>query len=257
MQANNEKSRLVLILKEKINWELFFALCNDLINATMHIKNSSSASKTILQRLRRWHEFLKNKRLDVLTEEKIKGLIGELTFILKHLIPKYGSTEAVRFWIGPKGSPQDFSVNDCAIEVKCQLSGTYPNVKISSADQLFSQLSKLYLFVITLGKSPNDNINIINLPSLIAEITHQLENETVSLNLFQDKLMETGYYYSEKYLDYNYLLLEEHIYEVTNEFPRICPNDLKQGIINISYNINLEECTPFELELAKWELCND
>jgi len=254
MSANSETSRLVLILKEKANWELFFALCNDLLTATMPIHIPKTASTIILHRLKRWQDFLKKKRLDILSEEKIKGLIGELLFLSSHLIPKFGSTDAVRFWLGPEGAPQDFNVNRSAIEVKCQLGGTTPNVKISSADQLFAQLPKLFLFVVTLGKTTKGDKNALNLPSIIAGISERLEQESSSsLNHFQDQLMEVGYYYSEKYLEYNYLLLEEHAYEVSDGFPRICPCDLKAGILRLTYNINLTDCSPYEIDIANWD----
>jgi len=254
MSANSVTTRLVLILKEKTNWELFFALCNDLFMATMSIQTPKAGSTTILHRLNRWQNFLKKKRLDILSEEKIKGLIGELLFLNKHLIPKFGSTDAVKFWLGPEGAPQDFIVNENAIEVKCQIGGTTPNVKISSADQLFAQLPKLFLFVVTLGKTTKDNKNAINLPSIIADILKLLEQESsLSLNYFQDQLMEVGYYYSEKYLEYNYLLSEEHAYEVCGDFPRICPCDLKAGILRLIYNINLADCNPYEIDIDNWD----
>lgn len=249
-----DKSRLVFVLREKINWELFFALCSDLLNATISIENPKLASTTILHRLRRWQDFLKKTKLDILTEEKIKGLIGELLFLRDQLIPKFGGAESVKFWIGPQGTPQDFNVNECAIEVKCQLGGTIPSVKISSAEQLSSQLPKLYLFVVTLGKAERNNSAAVSLPFLIAEIVSHLEKESSSLNYFEDQLMEVGYFKSDRYLEYNYLLLEEHVYYVTGDFPRICPDDLKNGVISLNYSIGISECLPYEIELEEWEL---
>ncbi len=254
---NEDKSRLVLVLKEKINWELFFALCSDLLNATIIIENPKLASTTILHRLRRWQDFLKKTKLDILSEEKIKGLIGELLFLRNQLIPKFGGADSVKFWIGPTGTPQDFNINEYAVEVKCQLGGTTPNVKISSAEQLFSQLPKLFLFVVTLGKAEKDGSDAVSLPSLIADIMIHLENESSSLNYFQDQLMEVGYFYSDKYLEYNYLLLDEHAYSVAGDFPRICPDDLKNGVIRLTYNIGLSECLPYEIEIKEWDLIND
>jgi len=253
MQTSCDHLRLILILKEKINWELFLALCNDLINSTLHINSPQTASSTILQRLRRWNEFLKKKRLDILSEEKIKGLIGELLFIINHLTPRYGICNSIDFWIGPEGAPQDFNVNNSAIEVKTQNGATNPTIKISSAEQLCSQLPNLFLYVITLGKSSLDSSEVLNLPILILKIVNNLETESNHLNKFQDKLMELGYYYSEYYLDYNYILADEKIYEVIDDFPRICPNDLKNGISKLTYSISLAECLPFVIDIESVE----
>ncbi|NQS88725.1 PD-(D/E)XK motif protein [Patescibacteria group bacterium] len=258
MSTGNSNTRLVLILKDKANWELFFALCNDLQIATLKINAVNTASALILHRLRRWQGFLKTVRLDILPEEQIKGLIGELLFLQNHLVPKFGYTDAVKFWSGPEGSPQDFYINKSAIEVKCQLGGTKPSIKISSVDQLYSQLPELFLFVVTLGKSTDNDTDSVNLPGLIANITLALEHESsTSLIRFQDLLMEAGFYFSEKYLDYNYLLLNEQAYYVCEDFPRINPEELKSGIIRLTYNISLSECTPFEIEINNWDLGND
>ena len=115
-----------MLLKEDGNWEIFLSLCNDLIQATRQTDDTSSAVKAILRRLTRWQEFLKKSRINVLSEEEIKGLIGELIFIKNHLIPAFGNDQAIKYWQGPEGLPQDFNVNDSAIEVKCQNGATSP-----------------------------------------------------------------------------------------------------------------------------------
>lgn len=252
-QANNTTSRLILVLKDKVDWELFYSLCNDLLTATAKTNRPETASAVILTRLRRWHNFLKKKRPEILPEEKIKGLIGELILLKNHLIPKYGCSASVKFWQGPEGAPQDFNINQTAIEVKCQMGGTTPNIKISSADQLFTQLPELFLFVITMGKSDEENKESINLNDLVNHIQRLLENESSpSIDRFQDLLMEAGYIYNEKYNDYNYIISEVQVFKVIENFPRICPSDIKPGIIKINYNISIADCAPFEIELKNW-----
>jgi len=113
-------ARLVLVLNETGNWELFHALCNDLVRATSGSADSRQAVDTIIRRLNRWQEFLRKQRSDTLTVEKIRGLIAELIFLKDYLIPAFGAGAAVQFWQGPQGSPQDFNVNVSAIEVKCR-----------------------------------------------------------------------------------------------------------------------------------------
>ena len=254
MSILNNKSRLVLILNDKVNWELFLALCNDLLNSSIYIKSPKIASTTILKRLIRWKDFLKKKRSDLLSEEIIKGLIGELLFLIKYLEPKYGIENAIKFWIGPEGTPQDFNVNNSAIEVKCQGGGTAPNVKISSAEQLSTQLDNLYLYVVTLGKSTFNSHDVINLPELIEKITILLGGNSQYLSIFQDKLLEIGYFYSEKYLDFTYTLTGENFYDVKDDFPRIISANLKQGIIRLTYNISLADCSQYEINITEVKL---
>lgn len=252
--SSEEISRLILILKEKDNWELFYSLCYDLLRATEASKTPKTASGIILTRLRRWQKFLKNKRPNILPEEKIKGLIGELLFIRNQLIPKYGCTNAIKFWQGPEGSPQDFNINQIAVEVKCQMGGSIPSVKISSADQLFTQLPDLFLYVVTMGKSDIDNSESINLNQLVKQLEILLNNESSpSINRFEDLLIEAGYIYNQKYDDYNFLISASQVFQVFDNFPRIIPSDLKPGITKINYSISLADCAPFEIELKNWE----
>lgn len=241
--ANN---RLVLMLNEQGNWELFLSLCTDLLQATRQTKTSASAVQIILRRLARWHDFLKKNRNDLLPEEKIKGLIGELLFIKNRLIPAFGPGQAVQFWQGPEGLPQDFNVNDSAIEVKCQSGASSPYVKITSAEQLCPQLPQMYLYVVTLGKTTLETEGAINLPGLVADIRYTLQsNASNQIERFNDLLYITGYIDSDQYLAFSYLLVGESTFEVKDGFPRICTNDTHHGIVKLSYHISLSECEIF------------
>ena len=137
-----DTKQLVLSLKNPSDWELFFSLCNDIISATRILK-PSAVVPVIFRRIERWREFLKQDKDKLLAERVIKGLIGELIYLNDHLAKKYGAAQAVDFWTGPEGSPQDFNVQSAAIEVKCQIGTSSPKVKISSAVQLCGQLDEL------------------------------------------------------------------------------------------------------------------
>jgi hypothetical protein len=243
------KVRLILSLNDKANWEMFFALCNDLVQATRGTADSLVAISIIQRRLLRWHDFLKNSRPDILPEQVIKGLIGELFFIKTHLAPIFGSGTAVSFWNGPEGASQDFCINDVAVEVKCQLGTTQPYVRISSAEQLCSQLPEMYLYVVTLGTARADHSEAITLPSLMADIRKDLETEAPQqAERFNDLLFGIGYFESEKYLDYSYVIVEEQMFEVPDEFPKISAEGLCPGIIKVTYDVSIAECVPF----SKW-----
>ena len=238
--------RLVFLLKESEDWEIFLSLCNDIVHTTRIAKDTSWAIQLLIRRLKRWQDFLKRSRKDILSEDEIKGLIGELIFLQYHLTPSFGLEQAVRFWHGPEGLPQDYNVNDSAIEVKCQSGGSSPTIHISSVDQLNSQLYELYMFVVTLGKTPPESENAINLPSVIAHLRNKIElNAPTVLERFNDLIYLTGYIDSDRYTDFSYVLSKEIMYLITGEFPRIRRQDIHSGIVKVSYTINLDECTPF------------
>lgn len=246
LTQDSPKSRLVLLLNEQQNWELFYSLCNDLVGATRNAASAKSALEIILRRLDRWREFLRANRGGLLSEERIKGLIGELLFLKKYLIPAFGPGPAVSFWQGPDGAPQDFCVGNSAIEVKCKSGGAKPNIRISSEYQLCAQLPELYLYVVTLGKATDGQSGVVHLPGLIAEVRLQLASATYEQNeRFSDLLFGIGYVDSEAYLDYSYLVAKEDTFSVLPGFPRICPGDLSQGVANVTYDISLSSCDEF------------
>ena len=246
------KKRLILLLKETENWEIFLALCNDIIHSTRAVRDGSWATQIFIRRLKRWQDFLKKGRKEILSEDEIKGLIGELIFLRNYLTPSFGLEHAVRFWQGPEDLPQDFNVNDSAVEIKCQSGGSSPTIHISSADQLNSQLHELYLFVVTLGKTPPEAENAVNLPLLITELRDGIElNAPTVLERFNDLIYLTGYIDSDLYLDFSYILSKVTSYIVTDEFPKICRPDIHPGIVRVSYTLSLDECTPF-IQYPDW-----
>jgi hypothetical protein len=246
-EEDSNSDRLVLLLREQSNWQLFYALCSDIISATKSIDQVEKAPEIILGRLVRWQEFLKNKRERLLSEEKIKGLIGELIFFREQLIPKFGPQDALTFWQGPLGHPQDFSVNDTAVEIKAQSGVTAPNIKISSVDQLNTQLDKLYLHVVTLGKSTPDDKRSINLPNLVSDLRFKMQSHSLKAYIdLNDLLLNYGYVDLEDYEKYNYILSSQSTFEVKDGFPRVCENDLLPGITHLTYSISLHSCEGFE-----------
>lgn len=245
-EESTGRSRFVLRLKERSRWEMFFSLCTDLVQATRNAVDSPAAVQALLRRLAHWQDFLKRIRPDILPEEVIEGLVGELTFIRAHLAPFFGTGQAVVFWQGPEGLPQDFSVNNSAIEVKSQSGATAPRVRIASAEQLCPQLPEMYLFVVTMGKASPDTTGAVNLPLLVCELRKDLESEgSGCIDRFNDLLHMIGYVDSDRYIDFSYVLTERKMYRVSAGFPRICPDDVHPGIERLSYSVRLSECEPF------------
>lgn len=237
---------LLLVLKDKKEWQIFLSLCNDIVSSTRQLEQHAQATRVILRRLKRWQIFLQRSRSGLLPEKEIKGLIGELLFIKKHLVPSFGAGQAVQFWQGPEDSPQDFNVHNCAIEVKCQLGTSTPKVQISSANQLCSQLPEMFLYVITLGKMEPEAKDVVNLPILIKELREQLEIDSPSdLEQFNNMLYQTGYIDSEEYEQFSYIPVSEKMFEVVAGFPRICPEELPSGIERVTYNIKLADCESY------------
>ncbi|MEZ7275915.1 PD-(D/E)XK motif protein [Pseudoalteromonas sp. 68 DY56-GL68] len=244
-----ETQQLVLSLKNPSDWELFFSLCNDIISATRILK-PSAVVPVIFRRIERWREFLKKDKEKLLPERVIKGLIGELVYLDHHLAKKYGMAQAIDFWTGPAGSPQDFNIQNAALEVKCQIGTSAPKIKISSAEQLCGQLDELYIFVVTLGRTEPEATDSLSLPTLIINIQNALEvgGHSQQLEKFQDSLLNIGYIFSEEYYSYSYIVASKRFYNVSGDFPRISLSNIPNGVRNVTYDLELTNCEPFLID---------
>jgi hypothetical protein len=252
ISIDDESQFLILRLINNNDCEIFLSLCENIIYHTSFIDDEQDNFNIFLKRLNRWSELLKINKERV-SEEFIKGLIGELFFLKKFLIKKYGIKSGIEFWTGPSKAPQDFCVKDIAFEVKSQIGTTKPHIQISSIEQLNTQLSKMYLYVITLGKSDKDESSI-SLPELISQIESEIsENEISELTNFKSLLYDYGYLYKEEYNNYNYIVSNETFYEITDDFPKLHTDIIKEGINFIKYSIDLNFCEKFKIETENME----
>lgn len=254
IDEGQESSKLVLLLNETVNWELFHALCSDLVRATAKVDDGPAASAVLLRRLNRWQEFLKKARSCILPMEQIKGLIGELIYLSKHVAPFFGLNEAVNFWKGPEGAPQDFAVNNTAIEIKCQSGVSKPYVRISSVEQLDPQLPEGFLSVFTIATAGEDEKLKFTLNSIVEDIRTALQTAADSAReRFEDLLYLAGYVTTEAYDEFHFNVIALKTYKLENGFPRLLTSEIPTGIDNITYNLSLEACSNFE-NTPDWKL---
>jgi hypothetical protein len=244
------RSRLMLLLNETQNWELFLSLCNDLVRASSAGSGDASAMAILIRRLQRWHEFLRRQRSPILPLEGIKGLIGELLFLADTLAPRFGWDAAVAFWKGPEEAPQDFAVHETAVEVKCQSGSSKPWVRISSVDQLNPQLPKAYLVVHTLASADSDDVGAFTLNGLAERVREALEGATESTReRYENLLFLAGYLPSEHYDGFVFQRIATRSFRIADGFPRLAAAGVPEGIDRITYQLSLDACAPFEAPL--------
>lgn len=251
--ASNTK--LVLILNDTVNWELFHCLCEDLLRATSATEKDEHGSVIFLRRLSRWQQFLKRERSGLLSNEAIKGLIGELLFLTDKVASSFSWSDAVNFWKGPEDAPQDFAVHDTAVEIKCQSGGSKPSVRITSAEQLVPQLPKGFLAVYTIASADPGEQEAFTLNGLVAGIRSKLQAEPESTReRFEDLLFMTGYTTREEYDEQFFMRIALKCYHIAEGFPRIEMSSIPDGIERLSYALRLESCAPFEGAPEWWEV---
>jgi hypothetical protein len=247
------RGKLLLLLQSNADWEIFFALCSDLIRATKSTGDETAGSAVILRRLQRWQELLRRTRPEMLSPEEIKGLMGELLFLRSPLAPVFGFDAAVTAWRGPEKAPQDFAFGETAIEVKCQAGSSRPVVRITSADQLCPQLPEGYLVVCTLARQTESSPDGFSLNTIVSSIRKDLATATAATReRFDDLIYLAGYVPREEYEDYKFSLVEFKSYHLVDGFPRVLASTLSPGIESVSYSIRLDHCAKFAARPAWW-----
>lgn len=239
----HSNGRLLLRLLEDNDREIFITLCRSLIERTRYVTPESQVVAAIIAHLERWQRFLGNTDRGLLSEQEVRGLLGELTFLDHELIERFGPN-AISFWLGPAGHPQDYSIGTTLFEVKTRLAGAQPIITISSAAQLWNQTGYLYLVTYLIGQASEHGDNVISLAGVIAKIRSKLVG-TEFVDLFEDRLIQVGYFDHDDYAGKYYLVSAPDFYEVVDGFPKITSDAIPCGVSKLNYGIEVAACIPF------------
>lgn len=240
-----EEFRLFISLQddEEVLSDIFDIFVTDIVDHLEKVKDESEVVEIVGQRFNYWSDLFKKIQKNRLDEKWIRGFWGELYFLDNVLIPKVGAEEAVKSWVGPEKTNQDFITNDKIFEIKTCLQNAN-TVKISNNNQLSR---KMYLTVLTVAKSSEIDKESLNLYDLIEEISNKLTNATL-LQIFQEKLLELELFPVEnvKLYDvfaYKFENIEYHY--VSDEFPFIDNQQVPNAVLKYSYELILSEIKQF------------
>lgn len=236
--------RLVLVLQQRTNADLFLSLCEALIAALLPVTDSAVAMSVTLAHLRRWKAFLSGKRTGLLSAEEVRGLFAELQFLRDLYQSRLPHPEAVEAWCGADGVQQDFIFRDNAVEVK-SLSGRERNaVRISSEDQLETLSGRLFLEVYRLTDLADSPL-ARSLNGLVQLIEGEL-TDAQAVESFLSRLAAAGYAPLPDYDAPVFVVSDTKTFAVTDGFPRLVRSALPQGIARLSYDLELESIERFE-----------
>lgn len=232
-----------LTLQSTDNTDIFHTLCNDIIEKTRTVPDLQIALALVYQRLERWRAFLSKTTKNILTLQEIQGLFAELFFLEECVDKKHVTAQAaVEGWQGPLGAPHDFIFGPEAVEIK-SLSGSFADgVRISHEGQLTSHLNHLYMHVVFLVQDFDCNTGL-SLNQLIQRIRAKLTGEV--LVTFDSRLFEFGYIDIPDYDRPCFSVSQARTYEVLDGFPRLTPENIPQGISEVSYFIRFASIENF------------
>ena len=235
-------SQMVLTLEKHIDQDLFLAMCQTLITALKEVTDSATGLSVALAQVKRWKAFMAGKKRGLLSPEEIRGLFGELTFLCQ-MIERTTEQEALAAWAGPESVQQDFILGNMAVEVKT-LSGRERNsIRISSEDQLDSLNDRLFLKVFRLSEMPESD-KALSLNGLVIQIADILSDHS-EIELYYDKLALAGYAELQEYDNPKFVVSEENLYCVNEEFPKLIRSGIPDGISNVRYSIDIERIKEF------------
>lgn len=238
--------KLFLSLNDKKDWEIFYQLSLDLINASRSCKEKEKIPNTILERLQKWQFFLKSIKQLEFPIIKQAGLFGELYFLKNTLIPALGHKRAIEAWVGPDKDKQDFRFNGVNVEVKTYLERNRGKVTISSVEQFCPTNGDLFLRAYGI-KYTNEGKTIKQIADEIREDILPLSQNI--LDLFEKNLCSYGFFSFVNYTNLrSFEVFEDLTYYVRDGFPRIEQASKKEQIISIQYEIDLSKCSDFIIE---------
>ncbi|WP_420463805.1 PD-(D/E)XK motif protein [Candidatus Palauibacter sp.] len=240
---------LIVRLTDEDHLDIFHRLCRDIVEATRSARSGEEAADRLVMRTWRWHRLLRGGRDGRLSHREQMGLIGELLVLQGHVLNTVPPREAVESWGGPLGFPRDFEIGLIGIEAKARAPLT-PVISISSAGQLHATgTSRLFLHVSEVGSAPQNSGSAVTVTDVARRTRELIRAGDMSADGgFEERLLATGFDWTDDYSDSRWLIGEEALFEVVEGFPRITPEIVPDGVDEVRYVIALSQCREFRVE---------
>ncbi len=236
-------TRIKLLKKEEE--EVFTHLCWDLIEHSRKAATKMLALEIFISRFLKWQKLMESGR-DLLSEEAIKGIIGELLYAENYLYRIKDWDAIFDAWLGPDGADKDFVFDDTWVEVKA-ISHGKSTVTISSLEQLTSPYSGC-LAVFTVDATSPSDVDGFCFAGLVNRMRELLKASPNALLQYESKLMELGYSEHREYYEKYYVFRGARFFIVKEGFPRLDPSSVPTSIVKVKYDISLPELSAFEME---------
>lgn len=245
----SDENTLVVELLDAEMGKQFLDVCLDIIDALQGVPEKACRRACVL-RLERWSSFFRPAR-SKLSSEAQRGLIAELRFLGGEALERLGPDNALAGWVGPEGSPRDFSYGQVFVEVKSKRSSANPKVVISSEEQLnASDSEQVFLYVIELNDAPTDAKEAFSLNDVVAETKAAFDSPLRGATL-DNKLAEVGYFDEDDYSDSKWSEGGSYCYAVVEGFPKIDSRSCAPGVSCVTYSLDLDYCDSYLVESSE------
>ena len=221
----------------------FVCFCVDMIRSSLNIRDSAKTADFMCSRYIQWQKAFARNNNGLLSPSEIKGLLGEMCFIQKFMIPKVGEEAALSSWCGPEMSDRDFEYENTWYEVKSTVSGS-PTVSISSVEQLDTERVG-HLAVVILDKTSAADVSALTLNTMYHLLRSNLSSDLLKQKL-DTVLLSFGYYENEAYNNYYFHYNGMTMYRVDSEFPCIRKKLLPGAAQSVRYDLSLPAIQTFK-----------
>lgn len=221
-----------LFLRNMMLEPVFFVFLEDLLK---RLEPSKEESVTIAaHHLRRWRSLFMPQKNQGLNEEAEVGLLAELQTMME-LLPIEGE-EAFYKWTAANKEVHDFCFPNRHIECKATTSRQRLPATFHGPDQLEVPTGKrLLLSVRRYSYDPDSTMSVSSM------VRRLLSTDCIPSDLFLEALDEIGFSLvnSGTEDERSYSLVEHHVFEVNDRFPRINIMGDKDYISSFSLTLNL------------------
>lgn len=243
-----DKIIIGLSLNDNTYSDIFTALCEDLFQISVKQPDQKRMILYLKERLIQWKEFLEINGNQCMSPEAQRGLYGELRFLRDILFENMEISKAISCWQGPSWKNQDFLIFGVGVEVKTSIAKQHQKIHIASELQLDdTNLEGLCIYFLSLQETPNHGETLLK---IIDDIRKTIEIKNGPSSEFETQLFKSGYLdrHRENYKKTGYHDRKMQIFRIDDTFPRITESDLKPGVGDVSYSIDLAVCRRFQIK---------
>lgn len=229
--------------------KVFFAFCTNLVDAVTDKYNDNQALSALKKRYIIWKNMFKRDSVGKVSREIIQGLFGELYFMKKHMIDRFGAAVAVQAWSGPDAKSKDYAVDTEWFEVKTVGANT-SMVHISSLAQLSSEHDGHLIIIKAEAMSDQFSNGESSIGELFDYIFARI-NDEVAEGIFLSKLSAFGFDSSDESFMSKFDVKSISAYKVAEGFPRLTETDIaRPEICDVSYSLIINSLNDYMEDLA-------
>ncbi len=228
--------------------KVFFAFCTNLVEAVTEQYNEDQALLALKKRYIIWKNMFKRDSVGKVSREVLQGLFGELYFMEKYMLDRYGASVAVQSWSGPDSKSKDYAVDREWFEIKTVGANT-STVRISSLAQLSSDYDGHLVVLRVEAMSDQFSNGESSVGELFSSILSKINDETIE-GIFLSKLSAFGFDSSDESFMAKFDVKSMTSYKVNEKFPRLTEADISRTeICDVSYSLIINSLKDYMEEL--------